>query len=42
VLRVNGIHEDAKLTRTITKAVQAELEELASWLGLDTFEGTRR
>ena len=42
VLRVNAIHEDAKLTRTITKAVQAELEDLASWLGLDAVEGTRR
>jgi uncharacterized protein YcaQ len=34
VLRVNAIHEDVKFTRTITKAVQAELDELASWLGL--------
>jgi len=36
VLRVNAIHEDVKFTRTITKAVQAELEDLASWLGLGT------
>jgi len=35
VLRVNAIHEDVKFTRTMTKAVQAELEDLASWLGLD-------
>jgi uncharacterized protein len=34
VLRVNAIHEDVKFTRVITKAVQAELEDLASWLGL--------
>ena len=34
VLRVFAIHEDVKFTRTITKAVQAELEDLASWLGL--------
>jgi uncharacterized protein len=34
VLRVNAIHEDVKFTRTITNAVQAELEHLASWLGL--------
>ena len=34
VLRVNAIHEDVKFTRAITKAVQAELEELAGWLGL--------
>ncbi|MGB2875356.1 MAG: crosslink repair DNA glycosylase YcaQ family protein [Gaiellaceae bacterium] len=36
VLRVNAIHEDVKFTRTMTKAAQAELEDLASWLGLDT------
>ena len=41
VLRVNAIHEDVKFTRTITKAVQAELEDLASWLGLDAIEGPR-
>jgi uncharacterized protein YcaQ len=34
VLRVNAIHEDVKFTRTITRAVLAELEDLASWLGL--------
>ncbi len=34
VLRVHAIHEDVKFTRTMTKAVQAELEDLASWLGL--------
>jgi uncharacterized protein len=34
VLRVNAIHEDVKFTRTMTKAVQAELEDLASWLAL--------
>jgi uncharacterized protein YcaQ len=39
VLQVNAIHEDVKFTRTITKAVQAELEDLASWLGLDAVEG---
>jgi uncharacterized protein len=38
VLRVHAIHEDVKFTRTITKAVQAELEDLASWLGLDAVE----
>jgi uncharacterized protein len=36
VLRVNAIHEDVKFTRTATKAVQAELEDLAAWLGLGT------
>jgi uncharacterized protein len=35
VLRVNAIHEDVRFGRTITRAVQAELEDLASWLGLD-------
>jgi uncharacterized protein len=38
VLRVHAIHEDVRFTRTITKAVQAELEGLASWLGLDPGE----
>jgi hypothetical protein len=38
VLRVNAIHEDVRFTRTMTKAVQAELEDLASWLGLDAGE----
>jgi uncharacterized protein len=36
VLRVHAIHEDVRFTRTITKAVQAELEDLASWLGLSS------
>jgi uncharacterized protein YcaQ len=39
VLRVNAIHEDVKFTRTMSKAVQAELEDLASWLGLGAIEG---
>jgi hypothetical protein len=34
VLRVHAIHEDVRFTRTMSKAVQAELEDLASWLGL--------
>jgi hypothetical protein len=38
VLRVNAIHEDVRFTRTMTKAVHAELEDLASWLGLDAGE----
>jgi uncharacterized protein YcaQ len=38
VLRVNAIHEDVKFTRTMAKAVQAELDDLASWLGLDAAE----
>ena len=35
VLEVHAIHEDVKFTRAITKAVHAELEGLASWLGLE-------
>jgi uncharacterized protein YcaQ len=38
VLRVNAIHEDVKHTRAMTKAVEAELEDLASWLGLGAVE----
>jgi uncharacterized protein len=38
VLRLNAIHEDVKFTRTMTKAVQAELDDLASWLGLSAVE----
>jgi uncharacterized protein YcaQ len=34
VLRVNAMHEDVRFTPTISKAVRAELEDLASWLGL--------
>ena len=36
VLRVNALHEDVKFTRTMTKAVQAEIEALAAWLGMET------
>jgi uncharacterized protein YcaQ len=38
VLRVNAIHEDVSFTRTMTKAVQSELDDLASWLGLGAVE----
>jgi uncharacterized protein YcaQ len=34
VLRVNAIHEDVKFTRAMTKAVDAEIEDLAAWLGV--------
>jgi len=33
-LRVNAIHEDVKFTPPIRKAVLAELDDLARWLGL--------
>ena len=35
VLEVNAIHQDVRFTRATTKAVQAELDALASWLGLE-------
>jgi uncharacterized protein len=35
VLEVHAIHEDVRFTRAMTKALRAELESLASWLGLD-------
>jgi uncharacterized protein len=38
VLRVNAIHEDVKFTRAMATAVQAELEDLASWLRLQPVE----
>jgi hypothetical protein len=38
VLRVNAIHEAVKFTRTMTKAVQGELEDLASWLGMSAID----
>jgi uncharacterized protein len=34
ILRVNAIHEDVRFSRAMTKAVQAELADLAAWLGL--------
>ena len=38
VLRVHAIHEDVRFMRTVAKAVQAELDDLASWLGLGAVE----
>jgi uncharacterized protein len=35
VLEVHALHEDVRFTRPMAKAVNAELEALASWLGLD-------
>jgi uncharacterized protein YcaQ len=40
-LRVHAIHEDVRFNRAMTKAVHAELEDLASWLGLGTVEYER-
>ena len=39
VLRVNAVHEDVKFTRAMADAVQAELKDLAAWLGLDAVQG---
>jgi uncharacterized protein YcaQ len=38
VLRVNAIHEDVRFTRAMTKAVHAELDDLATWLGMDAVQ----
>jgi uncharacterized protein YcaQ len=35
VLEVQAVHEDVKFTRARVKAVSAELEQLAAWLGLE-------
>jgi uncharacterized protein YcaQ len=35
VLEVPAVHEDVRFTRAITKSVNAELEALSSWLGLE-------
>ena len=34
-LEVNAIHQDVRFTRPMTATVKAELQSLASWLGLD-------
>jgi uncharacterized protein len=36
VLDVHAVHEDVRFTRAMTNAVDRELEELTSWLGLET------
>jgi uncharacterized protein YcaQ len=38
VLRVHAVHEDVTFSRAIAKGVDAELEDLARWLALDTIE----
>jgi uncharacterized protein len=40
VLRVHAIHEDVRFTRAMTAAVRAELDDLASWLGLAAVDAT--
>jgi len=39
VLRVNAIHADVRFTRPMSRAIDAELTELATWLGLDRPRG---
>jgi hypothetical protein len=38
VLHVHAIHEDVRFTKPIAKAVSAEIEALAAWIGLDSVE----
>jgi uncharacterized protein len=38
VLRVHAIHEDVTFTRAIARGVQAELDDLAAWLRLESVE----
>ncbi|HJU52643.1 MAG TPA: crosslink repair DNA glycosylase YcaQ family protein, partial [Acidimicrobiia bacterium] len=33
-LRVNAIHQDLPFTKAMSKALDSEIEALASWLGL--------
>jgi uncharacterized protein len=35
VLRVNAVHEDVPFSRAIRAGVQKEIDDLATWLGLD-------
>jgi uncharacterized protein len=38
VFRVHAVHEDVRFTREIAKAVNSEVESLATWLGLSAIE----
>jgi uncharacterized protein len=40
VLRVNAIHEDVPFSHTMRAAVRAQLDDLASWLGLGSVESS--
>ena len=35
VLRVDAIHQDVDFSKTMTAAVDHEIDDLAQWLGLD-------
>jgi uncharacterized protein YcaQ len=39
LLRVNAIHQDVTFDKTMTAAVDHEIEDLAHWLGLDLLAG---
>jgi hypothetical protein len=39
---VHAIHEDVPFTLAVTRAVLAELDDLAAWLGLDGVELPRQ
>jgi hypothetical protein len=39
VLRVAALHEDVPFTPTMTRAVQAEIDDLARWLQLELAYG---
>ena len=41
LLRVNAIHADVRFTRAMSRAIDAELTELATWLGLDRPSGRK-
>ena len=38
-LVINAIHEDVRFTKAMAAAVRAEIEDLATWLGLEVAEG---
>jgi hypothetical protein len=38
VFRVHALHEDVRFTRVIRAAVNAEIESLAAWIGLDAVD----
>jgi uncharacterized protein YcaQ len=40
-LRVDAVHEDEPFPPEVTEAVDAEIEELARWLGLDLYRADR-
>jgi len=37
-LRIHAIHQDVPFTRAMGDAIEAELESLASWLGLESVD----